>query len=1444
MEKSKKIFLAFGFAICVLLFGESQTYAQVASSPDTVSQSNIKGPLQFKGFAKELSKKLKGAVVTLYESPDGSKDNLVEILKTVTSGNGQFDFKLEINKHYVLSVEKGGYTTKKIDFDTDVTMARENNTSVPTFSFEVDMVQDLDGLDFAGSVASVFYQIKRNEFDYQLDYSKEEMEEEERMLREQEEKRRLAELAAQKKFEMEEAARLLREDENATAQQIIKAAVTVGDGDRAKTVKGFLGVFSEVDTLREEKAEAMYDKLIAERKSTEASGGEINFQAIFGAATALEEEVVKAAEEEQSKSVAILRQEKEEAQRKMEEAQAIQQEALELEAREKMAAAAKAEELRRATQEKERKDKVYYAIFEANGDADLAIQNLEKTYERNDPYKEEKAKAIYAEYEKTRLTGTTLSKMDFGALFSAADEAESEAIKKDIDKDNFKQQSKLDAFMEKVEEKKQEEQAEVVRKIEEGLKTAPIDRASQVEVFKQSLPKNESYKDEKANAMYDEYVKQKQNLGGSGTVGIDFGSLFSVAEETEAEIQRESKEQLVKEKRVAQDKVDAQREQIRKEKAELAKKTAEIVEEQHRAVLAQTKDKKQKKLASALENGAGSREESVEEILKVLDSTGDKELDYERAGAIFDTYLKESQRIQSAGGGSVDFAVLFQAADKAELARLERQYEQKQAVEQEKLAEYTEQRIEKATEIAKAQQKQAEQQVQEAEKTYEETLLKVESQREERLAEQRKKEEELAKNQAMELAKREAVEKEKAAAERAKIKEERAKRLEEERKKQEELLAAENAERRKQEELAQQEADLLLAQAEKAQKEAEESARRAEEERIREEQKRLEAEAKSRKEAELAVAKAAEEERKAELKRKAAEEKAKQETDLALAKAAEEAANEELRRKEAEQEALKQAELVLAKAAEEARKAEEKARLEQELAAQKELERKEREAAEKKAAEEKAKRDAELAQAKAAEEARKAEEKARLEQELAAQKELERKEREAAEKKAAEEKAQREAELAQAKAAAELLKAEEQRLKEEQKRKEAEEKARLEEELAAKKELERKEREAAEQKAAEEKAQREAELAAAKKAEEERKAEEKRQLELAKQQAEEAERQRKSNFESLIVKGDGAFSTDNYSLAIQNYQDAKKLYPDDKNVQSKIEATQAELDRVAKEQAAQLALDKRYNEIMTRGNEALAANKYQSALDIFNEAASLKPDQSEPKKKISQVQNTLDEIAEAEKAEQAKERKFVLLMQEGSTAMNSGNYEVARSKFEEASSLKPEDSAPGKKLGEVDALEEELAAAEAEKKRKEIEAKKKFEEAQKLEEQKQAEELAARMKALEEADAAGGKQAANEEEARIAKYEQLKQSIEQMDLAAEQQRKAFLSELAKIYPAGMTKERVEGKNFVLLRYVINKENVVTIYEKKTWDWGGVFYFKDSDIAITEAIYKLEIGKYE
>ena len=1361
-------------------------------SDELMNQSKIKGPLEFKGHVKELSKKLKGAIITLYESPDGSHDNLTEIFKTTSPGNGEFEFKTEINKFYVLSVEKGGYTTKKIDIDTDVTLAREQHTSVPKFEFEVDMVKDLDGLGFSGSVANVFYQLKTNKFDYELDYSKEEMEDEERERRERKERERLAQLAYEKKKELEAAAQLLLDKENATAQQLIEAAITVGDGDKEKTVKGFLEVFPEVDTLREKKALAMYDRLMEERKRTSATGDKINFQSIFNAAKALEEKVVAAKEEERKAKVAVLREEQEEAEKKAKEAMAIQQKAIEEEAREKLASAIAEEELRRAKEEKEKRDKVYYAIFESNGDSETAIQNLVKTYPKGDPYKEEKAKAIYAEYEKTRLTGTTLSNMDFSKLFAAASAAEQEAISKEISADNEKNQSKLDAFMAKVEERKREEQEQTITKIEEGLKGASKDRASQIDVFENALPKNDPYKEQKAEAMYDQYVQQqgavktiqerlksvpkdkksqldvfynalpegtenrretaqkmydnyvasvvfqkasdptsqvaeeklieeslpanipgkeqiakaiyksgatspgsrasrqqqidaiaknlpantanrqqvaeeiyetyaqkKQAQGGTGTVALDFASLFGAADQAADQAREEEKAQNAIEKRKAQEQLEARREDVREQKRELAQQTEKEVVQVHNVELAKAKTKKERDLGNALEQGAGDRDRTVSEIKKVLPSTNDKQLDEERANAVYDAYLKEKSALQNSGntGGKINYATLFEAADNAELARLEKQFQQKEAEREKELAVYEEQRTEKLIEVAQAQQKQAEKDAEIAEIAYEETLHKVEAQRQERLAQQQKEKEELAKQIAMERAKREAEEKERAEEIAARVAAEKEERLAKEREEQERLAAIAAEQQRKAEEAAQKEADEQLALLEKQKREAEEARRK----------------------------------------------------------------QEEAEQKEAERLALAE------------QKAEQK-RLEEER---------------------KAKEAAELAEAK--------------------------------------------------------------RLEDERKSKEA------------------------------------AKIAEAKRLEEERKAEEQRLADLAKQEKEEAERQRRAQYDKLISEGDAATAKNDVRTAWKKYNDALAMYPDEKDASQKFKTADADLKVLEKEEAEQLALDQKYQNLMSEAEQELAQNNYDAAKDKFQKASDLRPGEQGPKQKIRNIDRTLDQLASEEKARQAEERKYVLTLQEAAKALESDNLELAREKYEAARDMKPDDQVPVDKLNEIADREEQLALAAAEQKRKEDEAKRKFEEEQAAEQKRKEEdaerlrkEREARLAALGEVEDVKNQQSlsiADQEKLRIEKFEQLKRSLEEVDLSEEERRQAFLSELARIYPEGVTKETVQGNNFVLLRHVVNQNNKVTIYEKKTWDWGGVFYFKDADIAITQAIYELEIGKY-
>ncbi|MCF8258334.1 MAG: hypothetical protein K9J06_12335 [Flavobacteriales bacterium] len=1309
--------------------GDACAQGNATTGRDTV-KSNIVGPLDFKGIVEELGKTIKGAIVTVYEDADGTRDQLKEIKKLVTSGNGEFAVKFEINKFYLITVEKGGYTTKGIDVDTDVRLARPQYTKVPAFEFKVDMVKDTDGLAFKKSVASVFYQIKRNSFDYELDYSKEEMEEEERLIREQEERQKLAELAAQKKFEMEEAAKLLRDSDDASMEEKLKAAITVGNEDRVKTVSTITEIFPVNDTLRAKKADLIYSELQKERKK-EAKSSDINFKALLASAQALEVTSVTQAEKEQARKAEELHSVKLEAERQKEAAMMVQQQALELEMREKIAAANLVADQTRAKEEQEKNDKLYYAIFNSSGDGKLAVANIVKSFPKGDQYAEQKAQAIYAEYEKMRLSGSTLAKMNFSKLFSAADLAEQKAVKEEIDKADAKDRVKTEAYLKREQEQKAEQERKASDAIIQGLKAAAQSDAAQMAVFVESFSKTDPYRTQKGQAMFEEYVEQQKAIKKTGSTNapLNFGAIFAAATIAEKQAEENAKLQTFKEKETEQAKLEKLREEVRQDKIRLGEQAAKQAEQVQNAKLNEAKTKREKDVGQALEAGGGDRDRTVQALIKTFPKG--TELTELKAQAMYDAYMQESAKIRKTGsvGAKLDFSVLFQAAEQAELIALQRENEEKLAKEDANSVAYEAARIEKAKSAAIEVAQEAKKDLAVAETNYEATAKKVEEERVERMKEQVRAAEELEKQKSMALAQREAAEREKEEQVLARLEAERKERLSKEEAEKERVAAAKLEEQRKAEALAKAEAEQQFALAEKERQVALAAQRKAEEDRQREEAKRQAAEAAAKAEADLLAAKA-------EKQRQAAEQAAKAEAERLAAAAEQARANEEQRRTaQAEQERIV----------------------------------------------------AEQAAAKA-------------QAELKRQEEL---------------------------AAAAAIKAEEDRIRNEMLAAEAAAKAERERirqaELAA----------AAAAKAEEEKIRKETLAAeAAAKAEQERI----RQAELAAVAAE--KKKRENQIASKLADAKRSSEGRKYDSAVDAYREVLKIDPSNKEAQAGLATAESALQALAKAESEKRALDEKYDRLISKGEGELASGAFANARKSFNEAATLKPNDPKAKENLVEVKRREDEFAAAEEERAQRERQFVVLMQEGNRAMGANNLAVAKLRYTEASKLKPEESEPKSKLSQIAQAEQEIAMQEEEKRKREEDAKKKFEE------QQQAAELA-RAEAVRNADAARNKDMASAtsvEEQRAKEFDRIKADVEKLNLNAEDQRKAFLSELSKLYPQGVTEETVEAKNYRILRHVHNQSGVVTVYEQRTWDWGGIFWFKNGDINITESLYKLELGK--
>ncbi|MCG3164753.1 MAG: hypothetical protein POELPBGB_00512 [Bacteroidia bacterium] len=163
--------LLYALLLFCLVFSQ-QCFAQTLTNSATPPKGSVAGKLVINGSAQELQAKLKNVLVILYQDNDKT-GNWVEVERQLSKPDGKFTFQLNLNSKYMIELVKEGYTTKKVEFDTEVYQL--TNQPAP-FDFIVDMVPDRDGLKYLNPVAKVFYYAKKKEFDYQLDYSKEQME--------------------------------------------------------------------------------------------------------------------------------------------------------------------------------------------------------------------------------------------------------------------------------------------------------------------------------------------------------------------------------------------------------------------------------------------------------------------------------------------------------------------------------------------------------------------------------------------------------------------------------------------------------------------------------------------------------------------------------------------------------------------------------------------------------------------------------------------------------------------------------------------------------------------------------------------------------------------------------------------------------------------------------------------------------------------------------------------------------------------------------------------------------------------------------------------------------------------------------------------------------------------------------------------------------------------
>jgi tetratricopeptide (TPR) repeat protein len=182
-----------------------------------------------------------------------------------------------------------------------------------------------------------------------------------------------------------------------------------------------------------------------------------------------------------------------------------------------------------------------------------------------------------------------------------------------------------------------------------------------------------------------------------------------------------------------------------------------------------------------------------------------------------------------------------------------------------------------------------------------------------------------------------------------------------------------------------------------------------------------------------------------------------------------------------------------------------------------------------------------------------------------------------------------------------------------------------------------------------------------------------------------------ADYSAALDGGDGYMRTEEYDKAVEKYQEALELRPEESYPKDQI----AEAERIIEELAASMANQEQFNKIMAEADGFSDEEKFVEAIAKYEEALVVIPGNSEAKSKLAKAQDALANIEE----NAAKKAQYEKLIAAADAAFAAENYEVAKTSYEEAADVLPDEAYPKTQIeacnGKLNALADAAEKKEA-----------------------------------------------------------------------------------------------------------------------------------------------------
>jgi len=336
--------------------------------------------------------------------------------------------------------------------------------------------------------------------------------------------------------------------------------------------------------------------------------------------------------------------------------------------------------------------------------------------------------------------------------------------------------------------------------------------------------------------------------------------------------------------------------------------------------------------------------------------------------------------------------------------------------------------------------------------------------------------------------------------------------------------------------------------------------------------------------------------------------------------------------------------------------------------------------------------------------------------------------------------------------------------------------------------------------------------------------------------------EREENYKRLLARADASFSQEAWEDAINAYEEASTVKPEETYPREQIalirqkQEAQAAAEAAERKRAEEEAAKRdQFTTLIQAGDAFYQKGEYAEAKPKYEQAVALYPEETHPQQRLTEIEKILAEQAAEEAARQQAEaerierdNKYQEAITRANTAFNGEQYEEAKSGYEEALTIKPNEAYPQSKITEIESILAELE------RRKQEEL---------LAQQRQAEQEAKYNGFIETADKAlAGEEYDNAREnyesalqvkpedpyakAQIKKVVELIEAERKRLAAASANDTEFNTELARNYPQGRTERTYDEGNKKVTQIIIVEGNRGDEYIFEKYSWGQEFYLKN------------------